>query len=89
LQHIILYAHVHAYSPSYSDDYTDFAVVSETVCLWLIDLSYDCAIDSLLEYYSNNLNRFIFCNIYLFSVSYCNIIDLFSVSFQRLVVIPA
>jgi len=42
MQHNIFYAHVHACSPSYTDEEwkTFIAVDSETVCLWLVDRSY-------------------------------------------------
>jgi len=39
---LIFYTHVHACCPSYTDEgIKDIAVDSETVCLWLVDRSYD------------------------------------------------
>jgi len=46
MQHIIFYAQVHACSPSYTDE-EDIAVDSKTVCLWLVDHSFDRAIKTL------------------------------------------
>jgi len=45
MQHIIFYAH--ASSLSYTDEkMKDITVDSETVCLWLVDRSSDCAMKS-------------------------------------------
>jgi len=44
MQHIIFYAHVHGCSRR---GIKDIAVDSETVCLWLVDHSFDRAIKTL------------------------------------------
>jgi len=55
MQHVTFFAHVHVRSPSNILTriiVKDIAVDSETVCLWLVDHSFDCATKDSVLYYA-------------------------------------